>query len=82
MMIDSQMGFPLWIRTGTCFLTGFICRSRGLLLLKSSSFVSYSNPFSLKAILTLAAKGLTSQSNKTIRSSAILNFANPMNGLF
>jgi len=59
------MGLPLWIKTGICWWTGFILRRVELLLLKSSTLDLYSIPFSSKAILTLAAKGLISKSSRT-----------------
>jgi len=71
MIIDSQTGLPLWIRTGICLWTGFIFNRKGLLLFKFSSLSSYSTPFSANAILTLIPNGLDQKSNK-ITSSAIL----------
>ena len=59
------MGLPLWIKTGIFWWTGFILRRVELLLLKSSTLDLYSIPLSSKAILTLAAKGLSFQSSRT-----------------
>ena len=65
MMRDSHTGFPLWMRTGICLLMGFISKSRGLLLLKSSSLDPYLIPFSARAILTLIPYRLGQKSNRT-----------------
>ena len=75
------MGLPLWIRTVIFLWTGFISRSRGLLLLKSSSLYSYLRPFSASAMLTLMPNMLDQTSSRIISSAIADENMNLNNGL-